>query len=51
MKKKFKKVIYFFLSIILFSIIGGIAKYSFRFIDDNPDLYVPKKMDLVYKVL
>ena len=42
MKKKYKKVIYIFFIIILFSIIGGIVKYSLRYIDDNPDLYINK---------
>ena len=42
MKKRYKKVIYFFSTIILFSIIGGVAKYSFRYIDENPDKYIPE---------
>ena len=42
MKKKYKKVIYIFSCIVLFSIIGGVVKYSFGYIDDNPDLYIPK---------
>ena len=42
MKKKYRKVIYNFFSIVLFSIILGIVKYSLRYIDDNPDLYIPK---------
>ena len=42
MKKKYKKVIYTFSCIVLFSIIGGIVKYSFGYIDDNPDLYKPR---------
>ena len=42
MKKKYKKVIYIFSSIVLFSIIGGVVKYSLGYIDDNPDLYIPK---------
>ena len=43
MKKKYKKVIFIFSIIVLFSIIGGIVKYSLRYIDDNPDYYIPKK--------
>ena len=43
MKKKYKKVIYIFSTIVLFSIIGGIIKYSLSYINDNPDLYIPKK--------
>ena len=42
MKKKYKKVIYIFSCIILFSIIGGVVKYSLGYIDDNPNLYLPK---------
>ena len=42
MKKKYKRVIYIFLVIILFSIIGGVVKYSLKYLDDNPDLYIPK---------
>ena len=42
MKKKYKKVIYIFSAIVLLSIIGGIVKYSLRYIDNNPDFYVPK---------
>ena len=39
MKKKYKKVIYIFSSIILISIIGGIVKYSLEYIQNNPDKY------------
>ena len=46
MKKKYKKVIYIFSCIILFSIIGGVVKYSLRYIDDNTDLYIPKTNDI-----
>ena len=46
MKKKYKKVIYIFTAILLFSIIGGVIKYSLRYIDDNPDLYIPKTKDI-----
>tara|TARA_A100000164_G_scaffold231702_1_gene205570 strand:- start:264 stop:410 length:147 start_codon:yes stop_codon:yes gene_type:complete len=42
MKKKYKKVIYIFSAIIFLSIIGGVVKYSLRYIDDNPDLYTPR---------
>ena len=42
MKKKYKKVIYIFSCIVLFSIIGGILKYSLGYIDDNPEFYNPK---------
>ena len=46
MKKKYKKVIYIFSGIILFSIIGGVVKYSLRYIEYNPDLYIPKTKDI-----
>ena len=42
MKKKYKKIIYIFFSIVLFSIIGGVVKYSFKYMNDNPDFYIPK---------
>tara|TARA_Y100000991_G_C21691886_1_gene229777 strand:+ start:380 stop:526 length:147 start_codon:yes stop_codon:yes gene_type:complete len=42
MKKNIKKVIYIFSFIVLFSIIGGIVKYSIKYMDDNPDFYIPK---------
>ena len=46
MKKKYKKVIYIFCVFLLISIIGGVVKYSLRYIDDNPDLYIPKTKDI-----
>ena len=42
MNKKYKKVIYIFSAIALFSIIAGVVKYSLRYIENNPDLYIPK---------
>ena len=45
MKKKYQRIIYLFFTIFLFSIIGGVVKYSLRYIDDNPDLYIPKTKD------
>ena len=47
MKKKYKKVIYIFSIIILFSIIGGVVKYSFRYIDENPEKYIPKTKQII----
>lgn len=46
MKKKYKKATYIFLCIVLFSIIGGVVKYSLGYIDDNPDLYTPNKNNI-----
>ena len=40
MKKKYKKVVFIFSTILLCSIIGGILKYSLRYIDENPDMYI-----------
>ena len=42
MKKNYQKLIYIFSMIVLFSIIGGVVKYSLKYIDDNPNLYIPK---------
>ena len=39
MKKKYKKVIYLFSTIILISIIIGGFKYSFEYIKNNPNKY------------
>ena len=39
MRKKHKKVNFILSAIALFSVIGGVVKYSLRFINDNPDLY------------
>ena len=47
MKKRYKKVIYIFTTITLFSIIGGIVKNSFRYIDENPDKYIPKTKQIL----
>ena len=43
MKNRYKKVIYIFSSIVLFSIILGVVKLSLKYIDNNPNLYIPKK--------
>ena len=47
MKKKYQKVIYIFSTIILFSIIGGVIKYSLGYIDENPDKYIPKTKQII----
>ena len=47
MKKKYKKVIFIFSTIILFSIICGVVKYSLKYIDDNPDKYIPKTEQII----
>ena len=46
MKKKYKQIIYFFSSLVLLAIISGVIKYSLKYIDDNPDLYIPKSQSL-----
>ena len=38
-----KKVIYIFSAIVLFSIIVGFIKHYLRYVEDNPDLYIPKE--------
>ena len=47
MKKRYKKVIYIFTTIFLISIIGGVVNYSFRYIDENPDKYIPKTKQII----
>ena len=47
MRKKYQRVIYIFSAIILSSIIGGVVKYSFKYIDENPDKYVPKTRQII----
>ena len=47
MKKRYTKVIYIFSTIILISIIGGVVKYSFSYIDENPDKYIPKTKQII----
>ena len=47
MKKRYKKAIYIFSTIFLFSIIGGVVEYSFRYIDENPDKYIPKTKQII----
>ena len=42
MKKKYKKVIYIFSAIFLLSIIGVVVKYSLKYMEDNPEIYIPK---------
>ncbi len=46
-KNKYKKVIYIFTTILLFSIIGGVLKYSFKYIDENPYKYIPKSKQTI----
>ena len=40
--KKYIKVINIFSTIVLCSIIGGVIKYSLKYIQDNPNLYSPE---------
>ena len=47
MKKRYKKLIYIFTIVILISIIGGVVKYSLRYIDENPDKYIPKTKQII----
>ena len=40
MQFAFSRQLYFF------QLLGGIVKYSLGFIDDNPDLYIPKTKNI-----
>ena len=42
MKRNYIKVIFIFSMVLLFSIIGGVVKYSLKYIEDNPEKYIPK---------
>tara|TARA_B100000945_G_scaffold312193_1_gene306420 strand:+ start:880 stop:1011 length:132 start_codon:yes stop_codon:yes gene_type:complete len=37
--KEYKKLIYIFVSIILISVIGGVARYSLQNIEENKEEY------------
>ena len=41
MKSIYKKFIYIIAAIALFSVIVGVVKYSFNYIENNPDKYLP----------
>ena len=41
MKNIYKKVIFIFSAIALFSVIVGVVKYSLTFIKNNPEKYLP----------
>ena len=47
MKRKYKKVIYIFCTILLSSIIGGVVRYSFNYIEENPEKYIPKTKQII----
>ena len=42
MKRNYIKVIFIFSMVLLFSVIGGVVKYSLKYIEDNPKKYIPK---------
>ena len=42
MKRNYIKVIFIFSMVLLFSVIGGVVKYSLKYIEDNPEKYIPK---------
>ena len=50
MKNKYKKVIYTIPFIVLFSIILGVVKFSLKYIDNNPNLYIPKNNQQQYSL-
>ena len=41
MKSIYKKIIFIISSIALFSVIVGVVKYSFTYIENNPEKYLP----------
>ena len=41
MKNIYKKVIFTISAIALFSVIVGVVKYSFTYIENNPEKYLP----------
>ena len=45
-EKYFKKFIFIFLAISLFSVIALVVKYSLTYIENNPEKYLPtQKLD------
>ena len=46
-KETYKKVIFIFSVIVLFSVIGGVVKYSLKYIDENPNKYFPKTKQII----
>ena len=43
MKSFYKKIIFIISTVILFSVIVGVVKYSFTYIENNPEKYLPKQ--------
>ena len=43
MKSIYKKIIFIFSAIALFSVIVGVVKYSLTYIENNPEKYLPTK--------
>ena len=41
MKIIYKKIIFIISAIALFSVIGGVVKYSLTYIENNPEKYLP----------
>ena len=41
MKSIYKKIIFIFSAIALFSVIVGVVKYSLTYIENNPEKYLP----------
>jgi len=40
MKSIYKKIIFIFSAIALFSVIVGVVKYSLTYIENNPEIYL-----------
>ena len=43
MRRIYRKIIYSFLAIALFSVIAGVVKYSLTYMENNPEKYLPTK--------
>ena len=43
MKSIYKKIIFIISAIALFSVIGGVVKYSLTYIENNPEKYLPQQ--------
>ena len=43
MKSIYKKIIFIISAIALFSVIVSVVKYSFTYIENNPEKYLPTK--------
>ena len=47
MKRKYKKVIYILCTILLSSIIGGVVRYSLKYVEENPEKYILRTKQII----